>query len=89
MGSKGKISAKFFHFHLIISQFRNPKIIWTPGKNPVSPYILRRKVTITDMKNYQKKHKRFPKYIKFYDAQGGEVKYFIQRDDEALSSNDF
>ena len=41
------------------------------------------------MKKYQKKHKRIPKDIQFYDDQGHEVKYFIEHDDEGLSSNDF
>ena len=86
---KGNISARFFHFHLIISQFQNLKIIWTPGKNLAFPDILSRNVTITDMKKYQKKHKHIPKDIKFYDDQGQEVKYFIEHDDEGLSSNDF
>ena len=86
---KGNISARFFHFHLIISQFQNLKIIGTPGKNLAFPDILSRNVTITDMKKYQKKHKHIPKDIKFYDDQGQEVKYFIEHDDEGLSSNDF
>ena len=41
------------------------------------------------MKKYQKKHKHIPKDIKFYDNQGQEVKYFIEQDDEGLSSNAF
>ena len=70
---KGTISARFFHFHLVISHFQNLKIIWTPGKNLAFPDILSRNVTITDIKNYQKKQKRIPKDIKFYDDQGHEV----------------
>ena len=86
---KGNVSATFFHFDLIILQFQNLKIIWTPGKNLAFPDILSRNVTITDTKNYQKKHKSIPKDIKFYDDQGQEVKYCIEHDDEGLSSNDF
>ena len=41
------------------------------------------------MKKYQKKHKYIPEDNKFYDDQGEEVKYFIEHDDEGLSSNDF
>ena len=63
---KGNISARCFHFHLIISQFQNLKIIWTPGKNLALPDILSRNVTTTDMKKYQKKHKYIPKDIKFF-----------------------
>ena len=57
---------KFSHFHLIISQFQNLKIIWIPGNNLAFPDILSRNVTITDMKIYQKKHKRIPKEFNFY-----------------------
>ena len=86
---KGNISARFFFFHLIISQFQNLKIIWTPGKKLAFPDILSRNVTITDMKKYQKKHKHIPKKIKFYDNQGQEVKNLIEHDAEGLSSNEF
>ena len=44
---------------------------------------------MTYMKKYQKKHKHIPKDKKFFDDQGEEVKYFIEHDDEGLSSNDF
>ena len=71
-----------------MSQFQNLKIIWTPGKNLVFPDSLSRNVTITDMKKYQKKHKRTRKDNKFYDHQGQEV-FFVEHDDEGLSSNDF
>ena len=86
---KGNISARFFQFHLIISQFQNLKIVCNSGKNLAFPDILSRNLTITDMKKYQKKHKHIPKDIKIYDDQGQEVKYFIEHDDEGLSSNDF
>ena len=41
------------------------------------------------MKKYHKKPKRIPKVINFYDFHGEKVKYFIEHDDEGLSSNDF
>ena len=85
---KRNISARFFHIRLIISQFQNLKIIWTPG-NHAFPEILTRNVTITDMKKHQKNHKHIPKDIQFYDAPGQEVKYFIEHDVEGVSSNDF
>ena len=71
---KGNNSARFFHFHLIISQFQNLKIIRTPGKSLAFPYILSRNVAITDMKKYQKKHKHIPKDINFCDDQVEKVK---------------
>ena len=87
---KGNNSARFYHFSLIISQFQNLKLNWTPGKILAFPDILSRNVTITYMKKYQKKHKHIPKdFIKFYDDQGKEVKCFIEHDDEGLSCNDF
>ena len=89
MSSKRKDFFKIFHFNLNIPQFESLKIIWTPGKNPAFSDILIRNVTITDMKKHQKKHEGIPKDINFYDDQGQGVKYFIEHDDEGLSSSDF
>lgn len=87
---RGKLSHRFFRYQLIITQFQNLKIIWTPGKNLAFPDILSRNMSLTDIKKHQLKHKRIPKEIKFYDENGSEIKYFIDHDeDEARTSNDF
>ena len=41
------------------------------------------------MKKYRKKHKHIPNDNKIYDDQEEKIKYFIEHDDEGLSSNDF
>ena len=88
MGSKGKYFCKVFPFSrdfLAISEPENHLDSW---KKLVFPDILRRNVTITHMKKYQKKHKHIPKDFEFFYDQG-EVKYFNEHDDEGLSSKDF
>ena len=87
---RGKLSHRFFRYQLIITQFQNLKIIWTPGKNLVFPDILIRNLSLKEIKKQQLKHKRIPKEIKFFEENGKEINYFINRDDtEARSSNDF
>ena len=87
---RGKLSHRFFRYQLIITQFQNLKIIWTPGKNLAFPDILSRNLSLKEINKQQLKHKRIPKEIKFFDENGKEIKYFINHDDtEARSSNDF
>ena len=68
-GLEKRIPSRFSHFHLIFLHFQKLKIIWTLGKNFDFLDIPSRNFTIIDIENYQRKHKRLPKDVKFNDDQ--------------------
>ena len=49
-GRKGQLSHRF---QVLITKFRNPKNIWTPGSNLVFPEILSRNVTVEEHQKHQ------------------------------------
>ena len=87
-GCREKSSHRFFRYQIVISQFQNLKIIWTEGKNLAFPDNLIKNVSIKNLDNYQLKHKKIPKNIKFYDESGNEEKYFVLHDNEKGQKND-
>ena len=62
---KGRVSHRFFRYQVIITQFTNLQIIWTPGKNLAFPDLLSRTVSLKDLNGHQLLHKEIPKDIKF------------------------
>ena len=80
-GRKGQLSHRFFRYQVIISNFQNLKIIWTPGSNLAFLDILSRNVTVEEYHKHQLQHQRTPRDIGFYDEQDCPISYRIQHDD--------
>ena len=80
-GRKGQLSHRFFRYQVIITEFQNLKIIWTPGSNVAMPDILSQNVTVEEYQKHQLQHKKIPRDIEFYDEHGSPVTYRIQHDD--------
>ena len=85
---KGRLSHRFFRYQVIITQFTNLQIIWTPGKNLAFPDLLSRNVSLKDLNGHQLLHKEIPKDIKFFSQSGHEVQYLIDHNSPAESAND-
>ena len=66
---------------MIITNFQNLKIIWTPGSNLAFPDILSRNVTIEEYQKHQLQHKSIPHDSEFYDEHSTPVSYRIQHED--------
>ena len=64
-GRKGQLSHRFFRYQVIITKFKNLKIIWTPGSNLAFPDILSRNVTVEEYQMHQLRRKRIPRDIEF------------------------
>ena len=80
----------FFRYQVIITKFRNLKIIWTPGSNLAFPDILSRNVTVEEYQMHQLQHKRIPRDIEFFDQHDIPVTYQIQHEDNPIDTcNDF
>ena len=89
-GRKGQLSHRFFRYQVIITKFRNLKIIWTPGPNLAFTDNLSRKVTVEEYQKHQLQHKNIPGDIEFYDEQGCPITYRIQHDNNPNDTcNDF
>ena len=89
-GRKGQLSHWFFRYQVIITEFQNLKIIWTPGSNLAFPDILSRNVTIDEYQHHQLQHKKLPRDIQFFDEQGQQITYKINHDDTTGDTcNDF
>ena len=84
-GRKGQLSHCFFRYQVIITNFQNLRIIWTPGSNLAFPDILSRNITIEEYQMQQLQHKSVPRDIEFFDEKGTPVSYQIQNGD---NSND-
>ena len=80
-GRKGQLPHRFFRYQVIITKFRNLKIIWTPASNLAFPDILSRNETVEEHQRHQLKHKKVPRDIEFYDEHGSPVTHRIQHDD--------
>ena len=89
-GRKGQLSHRFSKYQVIITNFQNLKIIWTPGSNLAFPDILSRNVTVEEYQKHQLQYKKTPRDILFYDEHGSPVTYRIQHDDNPYGTcNDF
>ena len=73
---------------MIITQFTNLQIVWTPGKYLAIPDLLSRNVSLKDLNGHQLLHKEIPKDIKFFSQSGHEVQYLIDHNSPAESAND-
>ena len=73
---------------MIITQFTNLQVIWTPGKNLAFPNLLSRNVSWKDRNGHQLAHKEIPKEIRFFNQNGHEVRYFIDHNSSADDGND-
>ena len=85
---KRRLSRKFFPYQVIITQFTNLQIIWTPGKNLAFPDLLSRSVSLKDLNGHQFTHKEIPKDIRFFNETGHEVKYLIDQNSSTDVGND-
>ena len=89
-GRKGQLSHRFFRYQVIITKFKNLKIIWTSGSNLAFPDILSRNVTLEEYQMHQLRHKRIPHDIEFFNEHGTPVSYQIQHEDNPSNTcNDF
>ena len=89
-GRKGQLSHRFFRYQVIITNFQNLKIIWTPRSNLAFPDILSRNVTIDEYQHHQLHYKKLPRDIQFFYEHGQQIKYKINHDDtSAETCNDF
>ena len=80
-GRNGQLSYRFFRYQVIITNFQNLKIIWTPGSNHAFPDILSRNLTVEEYQKHQLQHKKILRDIEFYDEHGSPVTYRIQHND--------
>ena len=64
---KVRLSHRFFRYQVIITQFTNLQITWTPGKNLAFPDLLSRNVSLKDLNGKQLAHKEIPKDIRFFN----------------------
>ena len=89
-GRKRQLSHRFFRYQVIITEFQNSKIIWTPGSNLVFPDILSRNVTLDEYQHQQLQQKKLPRDVQFFDEHGQQITYKINHDDIAAETcNDF
>ena len=89
-GRKGQLSHRFFRYQVMITKFKNLKIIWTPGSNLALSDILSRNVTINEYQHHQLQHKKLPRDIQFFDEHGQQITYKIILDDTTGDTcNDF
>ena len=89
-GRIGQLSHRFVRCQVIITHFRNLKIIWTPGSNLAFPDTLSRNVTIDENQHHQLQHKKLPRDIQFFDENGQQVTYKNSNDDTTADTcNDF
>ena len=72
---------------MIITQFTNLQIIWTPGKNLAFPDLLSRNVSLKDLNGYQLAQKEIPKDIRFFNQSGHEVQFLIDHNSPAAADN--
>ena len=85
---KGRWCHRFFRYQVIITQFTNLQIIWTPRKNLAFPDLLSRNVSWKDLNGHHLVHKESPKDIKFFNQSGHEVQYLNDHNSSADDGND-
>ena len=85
---KRRLSHQFFRYQVIITQFTNLKVIWTPGKNLAFPDLLSRNESFKDLNGHQLAHKEIPNDIRFFNQNGHEVQYLIDHNSSADDGND-
>ena len=73
---------------MIITQFTNFQILWTPGKNLAFSDLLSRNVSLKDLNGHHMAHKEIPKDIRFINQNGHEVHYLIDHHSSADDGND-
>ena len=89
-GRKGQLSHRFFRYQVIITNFQNLKIIWTPGSNLAFPDILSRNVTLNGDQKHQLEHEKIPRDLEFFGENGKPVFYKIQHESNPhVICNDF
>ena len=89
-GRKRQLCHRIFRYQVIVTIFRNIKIIWTPASNPALPDVLSLNVKVKENQKHQLKHKKIPRNIEFYDEHGSPITYRIQHHDNPNDTcNDF
>ena len=82
MVQKRQFLHRFFKYQVVLTKFRNLKIIYTPGSSLVFPDLLSRNVPIADIKKYQLEHKTIPNDIKFILDNGEQICYSVLHKDD-------
>ena len=89
-GRKGQLSHRFFRYQVIITNFQNLNINWTPGSILAFPDIFSGNITMDEYQKHQLQHKRIPRDIEFDDEHGTPVTYQCQQADNPNDTcNDF
>ena len=89
-GRKGQLSHRLFRHHVLLTNFQNLKIIWTPGSNLAFPAFVSRNVTVEEYQKHQSQHKKTPRDEKLHSEHGFPVTYRIQPDENSNDTcNDF
>ena len=73
---------------MIITQFTNLQIIWTPGKKLVFSDLLSRNVSLKDLNNHELANNEIPKDIRFFNQNGREAQYLVDHNSSADDGND-
>ena len=68
---------------MVITQFTNLQIFWTPGKNLAFPDLLSRNASLKELNGHQLAHKEIPKDIRFFNQSRHEVQYLIDHNSSA------
>ena len=90
LGRKKRLSHRFFRYQVVILNFHNLKILWTPGFNLAFPDIHSRNVTIDEYQHPQRQHKKIPRDKRFFDEKGQQITYKFSHDATAAETgNDF
>ena len=85
---RGRLYHRFFRYQVIITQFTNLHINWTPEKNPAFPDLLSRNVSLKDLDGHQLVHKEIRTDIRFFNQSGDEVQYLIDHNSSADDGKD-
>ena len=85
---KRRLCQRFFRYQVIITQFTNLQINWTPGENLAFRDLLSRNVPLKDLNGQQFAHKESPKDIRFFNQSVYEVQYIIDHNSPADDEND-
>ena len=73
---------------MIITQFTNLQIIWTPGENLPFPDQLSRHVSLKDLNDHQVAEKENHKDIRVFNQSGKVVQNLIDHNSSADDGND-
>ena len=86
---KGRLCQQVFRYHVIITQFTNLQIKWTPRKNLNVTDLLSRKVSLKDLNGHQLAHNESPGDIRFFSQCRHQVQKLIDYNSSVDDRNYF